>query len=117
MLSFAFLFVDLFDTSGTLIAVAQKGNLLNKDGSLPRLDKALLADSSATIAGSMLGTSTTTSYVESASGVAAGGRTGLTAVSCWLSVLVSPIILTISWYGTRVRNRRTAILRCGINAF
>lgn len=77
---FAFLFVDLFDTSGTLIAVAEKANLLDKDGNLPRLKRALLADSVASITGSMLGTSTTTSYVESVAGVAEGGRTGLTAV-------------------------------------
>ena len=77
---FAFLFVDLFDTSGTLIAVAEKANLLDKDGNLPRLNRALLADSGASITGSMLGTSTTTSYVESVSGVAEGGRTGLAAV-------------------------------------
>lgn len=77
---FAFLFVDLFDTSGTLIAVADKAKLLDKDGNLPRLNRALLADSGASMAGSMLGTSTTTSYIESVSGVAEGGRTGLTAV-------------------------------------
>jgi len=77
---FAFLFVDLFDTSGTLIAVAQRGGLLNEQGKLPRLGRALLADSTATMAGAALGTSTTTSYVESTAGVAAGGRTGLTAV-------------------------------------
>ena len=77
---FAFLFVDLFDTSGTLIAVADKANLLDKNGNLPRLNRALLADSGASMAGSMLGTSTTTSYVESVAGVAEGGRTGLTAV-------------------------------------
>jgi len=101
---FAFLFVDLFDTSGTLIAVAQKGNLLNKDGSLPRLNKALLADSSATIAGSMLGTSTTTSYVESAAGVSAGGRTGLTAVTVGLlflfAILFSPLAAMVPAYAT-----------------
>ena len=77
---FAFLFVDLFDTSGTLIAVAEKAKLLDKNGNLPRLNRALLADSTASITGSMLGTSTTTSYVESVAGVAEGGRTGLTAV-------------------------------------
>ena len=77
---FAFLFVDLFDTSGTLIAVAQRGGLLDENGKLPRLGKALLADSTATMAGAALGTSPTTSYVESTAGVAAGGRTGLTAV-------------------------------------
>lgn len=77
---FAFLFVDLFDTSGTLIAVAQRGGLLDEQGKLPRLGRALLADSTATMAGAAFGTSTTTSYVESTAGVAAGGRTGLTAV-------------------------------------
>ncbi|MBZ9663413.1 NCS2 family permease [Pseudomonas sp. MDMC216] len=76
---FAFLFVDLFDTSGTLVGVAQKANLLDKDGKMPRLGRALLADSSATMAGAALGTSTTTSYIESAAGISAGGRTGLTA--------------------------------------
>ncbi|WP_417704953.1 NCS2 family permease [Pseudomonas sp.] len=76
---FAFLFVDLFDTSGTLVGVAQKANLLDKDGKMPRLGRALLADSTATMAGAALGTSTTTSYIESAAGISAGGRTGLTA--------------------------------------
>ncbi|MGB0894046.1 MAG: NCS2 family permease [Parashewanella sp.] len=77
---FAFLFVDLFDTSGTLVAVAQRGGLLDDQGKLPKLNRALVADSVATIAGSALGTSTTTSYIESTAGVSAGGRTGLTAV-------------------------------------
>lgn len=77
---FAFLFVDLFDTSGTLVGVAHRGGLLDKDGKLPRLGRALMADSTATMAGAALGTSTTTSYVESTAGIAAGGRTGLTAV-------------------------------------
>lgn len=77
---FTFLFVDLFDTSGTLIAAAQRGNLLDKNGNLPRLKRALLADSVATMGGAALGTSTTTSYIESTAGISAGGRTGLTAV-------------------------------------
>ena len=76
---FAFLFVYLFDTSGTLIGVAQKANLVDKDGKMPRLGRALMADSTATMAGAVMGTSTTTSYIESAAGTAAGGRTGLTA--------------------------------------
>ncbi|WP_425916925.1 NCS2 family permease [Pseudomonas sp. GWSMS-1] len=76
---FAFLFVDLFDTSGTLVGVAQKANLLDKDGKMPKLGRALLADSTATMAGAAMGTSTTTSYIESAAGISAGGRTGLTA--------------------------------------
>lgn len=82
---FAFLFVDLFDTSGTLVGVAQKANLLDKDGKMPKLGRALLADSTATMAGAALGTSTTTSYIESAAGISAGGRTGLTA--CVVAVL------------------------------
>lgn len=73
---FAFLFVDLFDTAGTLVGVAQKADLLDKDGKMPRLGRALLADSTATMAGAALGTSTTTSYIESAAGISAGGRTG-----------------------------------------
>lgn len=77
---FAFLFVDLFDTSGTLIGAAHRGNLLDRDGNLPRLGRALMADSTATMAGAVLGTSTTTSYIESTAGITAGGRTGLTAV-------------------------------------
>jgi AGZA family xanthine/uracil permease-like MFS transporter len=77
---FAFLFVDLFDTSGTLIGAAQRGGLLDENGKLPRLGRALMSDSVATMSGAVLGTSTTTSYVESTAGIAAGGRTGLTAV-------------------------------------
>lgn len=77
---FAFLFVDLFDNSGTLIALAHRAGFLQKDGTVPRLGRALLADSSAAMIGAAIGTSTTTSYIESASGINAGGRTGLTAV-------------------------------------
>lgn len=86
---FAFLFVDLFDTSGTLVGVAQKADLLDQDGKMPRLGRALLADSTATMAGAALGTSTTTSYIESAAGIAAGGRTGLTACVVALLFLLS----------------------------
>jgi len=77
---FAFLFVDLFDNSGTLIGVAKRAGLMGKDGHLPKMGRALIADSSAAMFGSLLGTSTTTSYIESAAGVSAGGRTGPTAV-------------------------------------
>ena len=77
---FAFLMVDLFDTSGTLVAVLNEAGLTDEDGKVPGLRRALVADSSATMAGALLGTSTTTSYIESAAGVRAGGRTGLTAV-------------------------------------
>ena len=101
---FAFLFVDMFDTSGTLIAVADKANLLDKDGNLPRLNRALLADSGASIMGSMLGTSTTTSFIESVSGVAEGGRTGLTAVVVGLlflaSLFFSPLAGMVPAYAT-----------------
>src|SRR3981081_1170136 len=77
---FSFLFVDLFDNAGTLIGVAHRAGLLDKEGNLPRMKQALLADSFAAMFGALIGTSTTTSYIESASGVSAGGRTGLTAV-------------------------------------
>lgn len=101
---FAFLFVDLFDTSGTLIAVAQRGGLLNAQGKLPRLGRALVADSTATMAGAALGTSTTTSYVESTAGVAAGGRTGLTAVVVGLLFLMAlffaPLAAMVPAYAT-----------------
>ncbi len=101
---FAFLFVDLFDTSGTLIAVTQRAGLIKEDGQVPRLKQALMADSTATVAGAVLGTSTTTSYVESAAGVAAGGRTGLTAVVVGvlflLSILFAPLAGMIPAYAT-----------------
>ncbi|MFZ2288587.1 MAG: NCS2 family permease [Halopseudomonas yangmingensis] len=101
---FAFLFVDLFDTSGTLIGVAQKADLIDKDGKLPRLGRALLADSTATMAGAALGTSTTTSYVESAAGTAAGGRTGLTACVVaglfLLCLFFSPLAGTVPAFAT-----------------
>src|SRR5690606_25101449 len=101
---FAFLFVDLFDTSGTLIGVAQKAGLVDKEGKLPRLGRALMADSTATMAGSMLGTSTTTSYVESTAGTAAGGRTGLTACVVaalfLLSLFLSPLAGAVPAFAT-----------------
>lgn len=101
---FAFLFVDLFDTSGTLIGAAQRGGLLDKDGKLPRLGRALMSDSIATMSGAALGTSTTTSYIESTAGITAGGRTGLTAVVVALlflaCLLLSPIASIIPPYAT-----------------
>ncbi|NLQ21461.1 NCS2 family permease [Shewanella sp. S-1] len=101
---FAFLFVDLFDTSGTLVAVAQRGGFLDDKGRLPRLNRALTADSLATIAGAAFGTSTTTSYIESTAGVSAGGRTGLTAVVVGLlfiaALFVSPLAGMIPAYAT-----------------
>ena len=101
---FAFLFVDLFDTSGTLIGVSQRAGLVDKNGHMPRLGRALLADSTATMAGAALGTSTTTSYVESAAGIGAGGRTGLTAcvvaILFLLSLFFSPLAGSIPAYAT-----------------
>ncbi len=86
---FAFLFVDLFDNSGTLIGIAHRGGFMNKDGTVPRLKQALLVDSSSAMVGAVLGTSTTTSYIESAAGVKAGGRTGLTAVVVGICFLLA----------------------------
>jgi len=101
---FAFLFVDLFDTSGTLIAVTQRAGLTNDKGEVERLAKALSSDSIATLSGAALGTSTTTSYIESAAGVAAGGRTGLTAVTVGilfvLSIFFSPLAGMVPVYAT-----------------
>jgi AGZA family xanthine/uracil permease-like MFS transporter len=101
---FAFLFVDLFDTSGTLIAVAHQGNMLDKDGKLPNMKKAMTADSVASIVGSGLGTSTTTSFIESGSGISAGGRTGLTAVVAaglfFVALFFSPIVSIVPPYAT-----------------
>lgn len=101
---FAFLFVDLFDTLGTLVGVSTKANMLDKDGKLPKIKGALMADAVATTAGAVLGTSTVTTFVESASGVAEGGRTGLTAVTTailfGLSLLLSPIFLAIPSFAT-----------------
>ncbi len=101
---FSFLFVDLFDTLGTLIGVATKADMLDKDGKLPGIKPALLADAVATSAGAVLGTSTTTTFVESSAGVAAGGRTGLTALTTailfLLSMLFAPIFVAIPSFAT-----------------
>lgn len=101
---FAFLFVDIFDTLGTLMGVSSKADMLDKDGKLPRIKGALMADAIATSAGAVLGTSTTTTFVESASGVTEGGRTGLTAVTTGLLFLLatifSPLFLTIPSFAT-----------------
>lgn len=101
---FSFLFVDVFDTIGTLIGVSSKAGMLDKDGKLPRIKGALLADAVATTVGAVLGTSTTTTFVESASGVSEGGRTGLTSVTTailfGLALLLSPIFLAIPSFAT-----------------
>lgn len=101
---FAFLFVDLFDTLGTLIGVSTKADMLDKDGKLPAIKPALMADAVATTAGAVLGTSTTTTFVESSAGVAAGGRTGLTALTTailfLLSMFFAPIFVAIPSFAT-----------------
>jgi AGZA family xanthine/uracil permease-like MFS transporter len=101
---FAFLFVDLFDNTGTLIALAHRGGFMRPDGSVPRLNRALMSDSAAAMIGAAVGTSTTTSYIESASGINVGGRTGLTAavvgVLFLLALFVAPLAGSIPAYAT-----------------
>ncbi|MBI3451388.1 MAG: NCS2 family permease [Rhodospirillales bacterium] len=101
---FAFLFVDLFDTTGTLVGVAHRAGLIKPDGTIPRLGKALTADSVATMAGATLGTSTVTSYIESAAGVKAGGRTGLVGVVVaglfLVSLFLSALAASVPAYAT-----------------
>ncbi|WP_421998479.1 NCS2 family permease [Reyranella sp.] len=101
---FAFLFVDLFDNTGTLIALAHRGGFMRADGTVPRLKRALMADSGAAMIGAAVGTSTTTSYIESASGINAGGRTGLTAAAVGilflLALFVAPLAGSIPAYAT-----------------
>lgn len=101
---FVFLFVDLFDNIGTLVAVTERAGLIAPDGTIPRLDRIFFADAAATVVGSLAGTSTVTSYIESASGVAAGGRTGVTAIVTGLlfllSVFVAPVIGAIPPFAT-----------------
>lgn len=103
-ITFSFLYVDLFDTVGTVVAVADKAGLLDENGELPHVGKVLMADAVGTAAGACLGTSTVTSFVESSAGVAAGGRTGLTAFVTGLmflcSLLLSPIFLAIPGFAT-----------------
>ncbi|MGM0833914.1 NCS2 family permease [Halomonas qinghailakensis] len=114
---FAFLFVDLFDTSGTLVGVAHRGKLLDEDGKLPRIGRAMMADSTASMAGAALGTSTTTSYIESTAGIASGGRTGLTAVVVGLLFLISlffaPLAGSIPAYATAGALLYVAVLMAG----
>ena len=104
VIMFAFLFVDMFDTLGTLIGVASKADMLDKDGKLPKIKGALLSDAVGTTVGAICGTSTVTTFVESASGVAEGGRTGLTslvaAILFGLSLFLSPIFLAIPSFAT-----------------
>jgi len=101
---FAFLFVDLFDTTGTLVGVAKQGGFIQKDGTFPRVNRALTVDAAGTALGGLLGTSTITTYIESASGVAEGGRTGLTAVVVGvlflLSMFIAPLAKSIPSFAT-----------------
>ena len=104
ILVFSFLLVDMFDTAGTLIGLGHQAKMLDQEGNLPNIGKALVADSSATVAGAVLGTSSTTSYIESASGIRAGGRTGLTAVAaagCFLLALFfAPVATSVPAFAT-----------------
>lgn len=101
---FSFLYVDIFDTVGTLIGVAEKADLLDEEGKLPRAKQALLSDAIATVVGAACGTSTVTSYVESSAGAAAGGKTGLTSVTTGvlfiISLVLSPLFLSIPSFAT-----------------
>ncbi len=110
----SFFLMSLFETSGTLIAIAERGNFLDKDGHLPRLKRALLADSTAISAGALLGTSSTTSYIESTTGIAAGGRTGLTAVVIGLlfiaALVFAPLAAMVPGYATAPALLYVAIL-------
>ena len=101
---FTFLYTDIFDTVGTLIGVAEKGNLLDEEGKLPKAGGALMADAVGTVVGACLGTSTVTSYVESSAGVAAGGKTGLasvvTAILFFISLVLAPVFTAIPGFAT-----------------
>ncbi|MEE3356246.1 MAG: NCS2 family permease, partial [Candidatus Weimeria sp.] len=101
---FSFLFVDIFDTIGTLVGCSEKAGFLDKDGKLPHIKGALMADAVATSVGALLGTSTTTTYVESTAGVGAGGRTGLTAVTTGvlflIAILFAPVFTAIPGFAT-----------------
>ena len=101
---FTFLYTDIFDTVGTLIGVTQKAGLIKEDGTLPNAGGALMADAVGTVVGACLGTSTVTSYVESSAGVAAGGKTGLTALTTGvmfiIAIIFAPIFLAIPSFAT-----------------
>ena len=113
----SFLFVNLFDTTGTLLGVATRANLVNEDGKINSLDRALKADSSASIFGTFFGCSPVTSYVESSAGVEAGGRTGLTAIFVGIlflfSMFLSPLASIIPPYATAGALIYVAILMLG----
>ena len=104
VIMFSFLFVDIFDTLGTLIGCADKAKMLDEEGKLPRIKQALLADAIATSVGAVLGTSTTTTFVESSSGVSEGARTGLASVVTGLlflvAIVLSPVFIAIPGFAT-----------------
>ena len=108
---FAFLFVDLFDNTGTLIALAHRGGFMRPDGTVPRLRGALISDSAAAMVGAAVGTSTTTSYIESASGINAGGRTGLTAATVGILFLLALFIAPLAGFHPRLRDGTRPALR------
>lgn len=101
---FVFLFVDLFDNIGTLVAVTERADLIAEDHTIPRLDRIFFADATSTVVGALAGTSTVTSYIESAAGVAAGGRTGITAITTgvlfFLAIFVAPVVGAIPDFAT-----------------
>lgn len=101
---FVFLFVDLFDNIGTLVAVTERAGLIRADGTIPKLNRIFFADATSTVAGSLLGTSTVTSYIESAAGVATGGRTGVTAITTgilfFLALFIAPVVGAIPAFAT-----------------
>jgi AGZA family xanthine/uracil permease-like MFS transporter len=101
---FVFLFVDLFDNIGTLVAVTERAGLISEDHTIPRLDRIFFADATATVVGSLAGTSTVTSYIESSAGVAAGGRTGVTAITTgilfFLAIFIAPVVGAIPDFAT-----------------
>ncbi len=101
---FVFLFVDLFDNIGTLVAVTERAGLISEDHTIPRLDRIFFADATATVVGSLAGTSTVTSYIESSAGVAAGGRTGVTAITTgilfFLAIFIAPVVGAIPGFAT-----------------
>ncbi len=101
---FVFLFVDLFDNIGTLVAVTERAGLIAADHTIPRLDKIFFADATSTVVGALAGTSTVTSYIESSAGVAAGGRTGVTAITTgilfFLAIFIAPVVGAIPDFAT-----------------
>jgi AGZA family xanthine/uracil permease-like MFS transporter len=101
---FVFLFVDLFDNIGTLVAVTERAGLIAEDHTIPRLDRIFFADATSTVIGSLAGTSTVTSYIESSAGVAAGGRTGVTAITTgilfFLAIFIAPVVGAIPDFAT-----------------